>query len=295
MITNYIENKKCYLCNSQKLSIKPGSVRDNKKLTILECDECSLVFLSSFNHIINQGYEEGQMHDDDIGDGRRLEMDEWIAISAEDDSRRFDQFKNILKGKDLLDFGCGVGGFIKQAREISKIAHGIELEIRLSTYFKDNDLIVYRDLSELNENKYDVITLFHVLEHIPDPRSLLEDLKSRLNINGQIIIEVPNIDDVLITLYKSEAFSHFTYWSPHLYYFSVKTLEKLFLKSQLKINYINQFQRYPISNHLYWLSFDKPGGQRVFNEFNDEKLNQLYSKKLVELGKCDTLIASIAK
>ena len=112
MTTNYFENKKCYLCNSHKLSIKPGSVRDNKKLTILECESCSLVFLSSFDHINNQEYEDGRMHDDDIGDGRALELNELIAISNEDDERRYEQFENIISDKRILDFGCGIGGVI---------------------------------------------------------------------------------------------------------------------------------------------------------------------------------------
>jgi 2-polyprenyl-3-methyl-5-hydroxy-6-metoxy-1,4-benzoquinol methylase len=288
-----MQNKYCYLCGNDQLIKRLGSVRDNTNLSILECIKCSLVFLSSFDHVSDSLYADGIMHEDDIGDGKALEIDEWISYTEDDDRRRFDQFKNILKGKDLLDFGCGVGSFIKQAREISNIAHGIELEIRLSTFFKDNNLIVYRDLSELNENKYDVITLFHVLEHIPDPRSLLEDLKSRLNINGQIIIEVPNVDDALLTLYKSEPFSHFHYWSPHLFYYSAKTLEKLALQSNLKINYIEQFQRYPLSNHLHWLAFGKPGGHEVFKMFNNEELHLLYSKKLENLGKCDTILASL--
>ena len=130
------------------------------------------------------------MHNDDIGDGNTLSVNELIKIAAEDDKRRFDQFKNIIRGKDLLDFGCGIGGFIKHANKISNLAHGIELEKRLVSYFEDNHLIVHQYLSELNENKYDVITLFHVLEHIPDPRSLLEELRSRLNTGGEIIIEV---------------------------------------------------------------------------------------------------------
>jgi len=293
MITNYIENKKCYLCNSQKLSIKPGSVRDNKKLTILECDECSLVFLSSFNHINNQEYEEGEMHNDDIGDGRALELNELIEISNKDDIRRFDQFKDTIMEKNILDFGCGFGGFIKRAKTKASLAHGVELEKRFKNYYKENELQVFNDISKVENNKYDIITLFHVLEHIPYPGELLKKLSRLLNKDSQIIVEVPNIDDALITLYRNEAFSHFGYWSPHLYYFSVKTLEKLVLQYGMKINYIEQFQRYPLSNHLYWLAFGKPGGHEVFKMFNDEELNLLYSKKIANLGKCDTIIASI--
>lgn len=288
-----MDNNQCYLCGSADLYNRPGSVRDNKNISLLECNNCSLVFLTSFDHIMDNAYSDGIMHNDDIGDGNTLSVNELIKIAAEDDKRRFDQFKNIIRGKDILDFGCGIGGFIKHAKEISNLAYGIELEKRLVSYFEENDLIVHQYLSELNENKYDVITLFHVLEHMPDPRSLLKELRSRLNTYGEIIIEVPNINDALITLYDSEPFSYFYYWSPHLFYYSTKTLEKLAKQSRLKINYIKQFQRYPLSNHLYWLAFNKPVGHEVFEIFNDEELNRLYTKKIADLGKCDTIIASL--
>ena len=60
---------------------------------------------------------------------------------------------------------------------------------------------------------------------------------------GQIIVEVPNADDVLLTLYQSEAFSHFTYWSCHLFLYTAKTLQMLFDQMNLKVNYIKQVQK----------------------------------------------------
>ena len=285
-----LKKQKCYLCGNEKLSEMLGSVRDNNQLTILTCDACSLVFLSSFNHINDNLYGDAKMHDNDMGDGRALGIDELVNITAEDDNRRFNQFKTILTGKKLLDFGCGIAGVIKKARDISIVADGIELERRLFTYYKENKLNVYRDLTEIRKKIYDVITVFHVLEHIADPRVLLEDMKSNLKNDGQIIIEIPNVEDALLTLYNCKPFSHFYYWSPHLFYYSAKTLEKLAFQTGFKINYIEQYQRYPLSNHLYWLAFGKPGGHELLKTFNDVDLNLVYSKKLASMGKCDTII-----
>ena len=80
--------------------------------------------------------------------------------------------------------------------------------------------------------------------------------------NGRMVIEVPSSEDVLLTLYDSEAFQRFTYWSQHLYLFNAETLRKLAEQAGLRIVSIQQYQRYPLSNHLYWLSQDKPGGLR---------------------------------
>ncbi len=99
--------------------------------------------------------------------------------------------------------------------------------------------------------------MFHVLEYIPEPKSILGKLSEMLTDNGQIIVEVPNANDALLTLYKSKPFSSFTYWSCHLFLFTAKTLQMLFDQMNLKVNYIKQIQRYPISNHLYcWIAND---------------------------------------
>ena len=55
-------NMQCYLCKSKNLDARKGSVRDNKTLKILECQNCGLVFLSSFKHIEKGFYENSKMH-----------------------------------------------------------------------------------------------------------------------------------------------------------------------------------------------------------------------------------------
>ncbi len=66
-----------------------------------------------------------------------------------------------------------------------------------------------------------------MLEHIPDPKSILGELSEMLAGGGQIIVEVPNANDSLLTLYNNSPFSHFTYWSCHLFLYTAKTLQML--------------------------------------------------------------------
>jgi len=61
-----LDNNQCYLCGSADLYNRPGSVRDNKNISLLECNNCSLVFLTSFDHIMDNAYSDGIMHNDDI-------------------------------------------------------------------------------------------------------------------------------------------------------------------------------------------------------------------------------------
>ena len=109
------------------------------------------------------------------------------------------------------------------------------------------------------------------------------------------IIEVPSASDILLYLYDCLPFQKFTYWSQHLYLFNTSTLETLVRQSGLKIDYIKQIQRYPLSNHLYWLSKGLPGGHKLWSFLDNESLTQAYEASLASIGGCDTLIACIRK
>jgi len=289
-----VEDKRCYLCEGTKYNKRPGSVRDRPELEVFECASCGLVCLSSFDHIKDGFYESSEMHGKDT-----LDIQAWIRETELDDERRFQYLKSVLPNRRLLDFGCGAGGFLLKARELATMVHGVEPESRLKSHFQNHDLTVFQNLSEISldviEGGYDIITMFHVLEHIPDPRPVLSELSEMLVDDGQIIVEVPNADDALLTLYQCEPFSHFTYWSCHLFLYAAKTLQMLFDQINLKVNYIKQVQRYPVSNHLYWLAKGRPGGHQKWHFLNSPELHAVYEKQLAAIGKCDTILASVSR
>ena len=260
----------------------------------MECASCGLVFLSSFNHIEDGFYENSEMHGEEMPD-----IETWLAETAWDDERRFQYLKSVLPNRRLLDVGCGAGGFLLKARGLVETAHGVELETRLSSHYQDHGLTVFQNFSDIPNDirggGYDIITMFHVLEHIPDPKSMLSELSEMLADDGQIIVEVPNADDALLTLYNNSPFSHFTYWSCHLFLYTAKTLQMLFDQMNLKVNYIRQIQRYPLSNHLHWLANGKPGGHQKWHFLDAPELHTAYEKQLSAIGKSDTIMASISK
>ena len=105
-----------------------------------------------------------------------------------------------------------------------------------------------------SKKKWDIVTAFHVVEHLSDPIKVLSELTNLLSKNGKLYIEVPNSEDALLTLYQNKAFQNFTYWSQHLYLFNSNNLKKIAKKIKLKVDWIKYVQRYSLSNHLYWLS-----------------------------------------
>ena len=141
--------------------------------------------------------------------------------------------------------------------------------------------------------KYDVSPAFHVIEHLADPVSILSMLSALLQPSGKLIVEVPSANDALLTLYESEAFQKFTYWSQHLYLFTPDTLKRVGEMAGLKVEKVEQYQRYPLSNHLHWLSNGAPGGHKKWSLIDTPELQQAYADSLAAMGKCDTLIAHL--
>jgi hypothetical protein len=129
-----------------------------------------------------------------------------------------------------------------------------------------------------------------VLEHLPDPRATLRELARLLAKRGRLVVEVPSSEDALLTLYNNDAFQRFTYWSQHLFMFSAETLRRLALQAGLRVVSIQQFQRYPLCNHLHWLSRNRPGGHNKWPFLDIPALNEAYASSLAAIGKCDTLI-----
>jgi 2-polyprenyl-3-methyl-5-hydroxy-6-metoxy-1,4-benzoquinol methylase len=281
---------KCYLCQSTAFKIRKGKVRDAPDLQILECVDCGLVSLSMIDHIQPGFYEESGMHGE-----LPLPMDVWLKETSRDDQRRFDMLKSILPNKKLLEFGCGAGGFLTKAQSLADSVAGIELERRVLNHW-EGVMTIYPDIESAGSaGKYDLIAAFHVIEHLPDPVSVLMLLSNMLTDKGRMVIEVPSSDDALLSLYDSDAFQNFSYWNQHLYLFNAETLRRLVGRAGLRIIAIQQHQRYSLSNHVYWLSQCKPSGHQQWSFLDSAELNSAYAHSLAAIGKCDTLIAHIER
>ena len=281
----------CYICKNETFQKVEGKVRDRPEVGILKCRECGLVFLESFDHIDDHYYSDSKMREDIV----QSDWEGYRQKSAFDDVRRHRWIQPQVSGKTLLDFGCGSGGFLYRIKESTKKCAGLEKDKALQSVIEEKLCVrVYSDIGEVDE-KFDIITLFHVLEHLKDPSKTLIALSELLTEEGKIIIEVPSCDDALLSLYRCKEFSEFTYWSCHLFLFNTVTLRKLIESLGLKVDFISQIQRYPISNHLHWLATGKPGGHENWSFLDSPELNKQYEDQLARRGLCDTIIASIKK
>lgn len=129
---------------------------------------------------------------------------------------------------NLLDVGCGTGNFLNVCEENGWSVLGIEPDhsARAIANKKIGNKVFNSDeLNKLETNSFDVITLWHVLEHLPNPKEEIGLFKKLLKANGILIIAVPN--------YKSYDANHYKeFWAAydaprHLWHFSRTAISKL--------------------------------------------------------------------
>lgn len=276
----------CYLCGHGSFRLRHRGTRDKPALNVIECASCGLVTLDSHSHIDPTHYERSGMHDD-----TPLPIHEWLRITEADDARRVRAHADSMRRRRVLDLGAGACGFVRMVQDqgIAAAVAGVEPERRVRAHWGSR-LELYDSL-EAAPGAYDVITAFHVFEHLPDPRAMLASIRERLVPGGFAIIEVPSASDALLTLYRSSAFQSFTYWSQHLFLFTAPTLRDLAHQAGFRRVRVEQLQRYPLANHLHWLLKRKPGGHHRWSALDTPLLNAPYARALSALGRCDTLTA----
>ena len=288
---------KLKLISKSNLITLSNKTRD-KKIKVIKDLKTKIIFLEKY--ITSKEYYSLIKYKDD--DKKVLDKSKKITnvktssgniktLIIEDDLRRTSQFEKNLKNKDILDFGCGWGGFLRNVKNYKSLS-GVELRKECINYIKKNiKKINISDNINSFDKKFDIISMFHVLEHIPYQTETLKVLKSKLKNKGKIIIEVPHAEDFLILQEELKEFRNFTFWSEHLILHTYKSLKSILLKSGFKNINIQYYQRYNFSNHLGWLLKRKPGGHNFYKEIVSDKLNLSYCENLKKLGQTDTLIA----
>ncbi|GAB4153789.1 MAG: class I SAM-dependent methyltransferase [Winogradskyella sp.] len=138
--------------------------------------------------------------------------------------------------KTLLDIGCGTGDFLETAKNNNWKVVGVEPSEQARSIANSKTSNVVFDISyleTLKDNSFDVITLWHVLEHLPNLDMQVKLLKRLLKPNGTLVIAVPNFKSYDANHYKN-------FWAAydvprHLWHFSKTSIEKLFHKEQFKL------------------------------------------------------------
>lgn len=279
---------KLKLINNKNLKVINHTTRD-KKILVLQDKKTKIIFLNEY--IPNEDFflitKNNKKKIANIKTRAGL-----IKTSLLDDNqRRVNQFDKLFQGKVILDFGCGWGDFLKLVKNAKK-KFGLEPRKDCNNHIKKKlkSIKVLNKLGNIKK-KFDIITLFHVLEHLPYQIKVLKSLKSKLRKNGKLIIEVPHAEDFLIKQKSLEEFKNFTFISRHLILHTVSSLKKILKASGFKKIKISFYQRYGFANALGWFLDKKPGGHNKYVNLSNSNLEKEYAKNLIKLKQTDTLIA----
>jgi ubiquinone/menaquinone biosynthesis C-methylase UbiE len=171
------------------------------------------------------------------------------------------------EAKNLLDFGCGTGDFLKVCQKNGWEVTGIEPNQNardIASQKLNHKVFDVAQLSQFENNSFDVITLWHVLEHLPNYKEDLETLKNLLKPEGVLVAAVPNFESFDANYYQS-------FWAAwdvprHLWHFSQysisKLMEDLYMEvDKIKPMYFDAFyvsllsEYYKTGRHNYIKSF----------------------------------------
>lgn len=266
--------------------------RDVDPLTVYRDKVSGVIYIDGF-YVGDDQYQEGQY--------RKAQQSVIGAGAADfedlrDTERRLAACKRYIAGKSVLDFGCGRGSFLLAARHLATSVAGIELQQDYRDLLAADGVSAHAGFEQLGSSVFDVITLFHVLEHLPDPEAILKQTADRLSGGGLLVVEVPHARDFLLSGVDCEAFRNFTLWSQHLVLHTRESLRRLLQLAGYRDIVIEGVQRYPLSNHLKWLAEGKPGGHRSqLSALESDDLFEAYSASLARMDATDTLIAYARK
>jgi SAM-dependent methyltransferase len=288
----------CNICRSTEHELVKKGVYGNDDHNVYRCYSCDHVFLAP----LLSDEDEMRFYKKDYpafllerGDKKSVTPFMHFTKNNEQAMKRFRDIKHLLsKEKSVIEIGSATGYFLSYIKEYVKEICGIEPNSSYRKFANGIEISTFESMGDIRGRKFDIVFLYYVLEHLKEPVIFLKKLKDFLkNENSTIVIEVPNVNEALVSLYKSPAYNNFVWQKAHCNYFSVKVLESLFSKIDLSAEFV-PVQRYDFSNHLYWLVEGKSGGMGKYSRIFSEKVDQEYRWCLKKAWLCDSILA-IAK
>jgi len=221
----------CNLCGSRE--VRPLHV--NCSLNIVRCRGCQLVFVNPQPTVraLREYHAASELLSQDGWSSYFDHSQEQIRELWKErlrDVRRWKQAPNV----SLLDVGAGYGDFLHYASELGWKTSGFEFSPAVAqvSQQKYGIPLAVGDLFEMPfpDHSFDVVTMWHVLEHLTDPKAVLRRLFELLRPDGVLVIEVPNLNCLVRKSYQVPLTVNL-----HLYHFSATTLSSLVAAAGFKV------------------------------------------------------------
>lgn len=235
-----IELKICPACHSKKIykiNTIPDHFLSKELFGIFECDQCHLLFTNPRPDSENLfRYYQSDEYLSHTSSKAGLFSFLYRSIRTVSIKKKYNLINNYKSGKNILDIGCGTGEFLKFFSDKNWNSCGIEPVKQAREFARKNYHLNVYDESKLNEfdpEYFDVISMWHVLEHVPDLTGRITQIKRLLRQDGILVFALPNIESWDALHYKN-------FWAAwdvprHLYHFSQSSFNALMNKNNLEI------------------------------------------------------------
>ncbi len=229
-----LEYCNCPLCGSEQAEnylIAPNrfALAEGQSYTLQRCRRCSMIYLNPRPRETDSGrcYQHAEYLPFASVAAPRTSLEKLYAALRLVNLRWKKNLITRFHGRgSLLDVGCGTGELLAFMHEAGWQVRGLERDAAAAEWGRSSLQLPIQtgSVSELKGDaaEYDVITMWHVLEHVYDPRAALQILRQRLKNDGVLIVAVPNIAGVDAKFYRE-------HWialdAPrHVNHFSLETL-----------------------------------------------------------------------
>lgn len=251
-----MENK-CPWCNSENntqfLKLKDYFLTQ-EEFEILECHDCKLLFTSPCPAPEKIGdYYKSEDYLSHNEEKKSIFASIYNCVKTVNIKNKYNFIVESRKAKDesqkpsptaianshshrLLDIGCGVGDFLLYAKEKGCEITGIEPSEdarKIAEKKLDCKILAPSDLEKIPDNSFDIITMWHVLEHVADLKTEIYHLQRLLKENGRLVIALPNYKSYDAEYYKDK-------WAAydvprHLNHFSQTSIKNIFDSTKLQL------------------------------------------------------------
>lgn len=219
------EDTACNLCGARNDVVVGTRDRDGQPLRTVLCRTCGLVWTNPRPSAADMNAYYETVYRADYTGHRAPPLRKIVRgfLGAADRRRLVRSFLPEASAR-MLDVGCGAGELVYLMRRAGVDASGLEPGIEFAGFARAVLRVPIQtapvDAARVPAASLDLVTMFHALEHVPDPRGLLATVRGWLRTGGHLIIEVPNIAS------RVQAPSH-QYHYAHLHHFTASTLSAL--------------------------------------------------------------------
>lgn len=289
--------KKCEICDKDGwLIVHNGQIRIdhdyNQSAVIGQCEGCGVQRLEEKFCLPESAYQ-GPEYRESLKEG----------VTSEDFYQKHDaeQLFHLglvgnVRDKVIADIGCGAGSFLDHVSGLTDFCTAIE---PCDEYFNNladtTNYHVYRNTKEalvFHKNKMDIAVCFSTIEHVLNPRELLEDIGKMLKPGGKLIVTTPNRNNVLMSL-DPEHYSSCFYRTQHRWYFDLNSLSLCGKLAGLSLEEIGTHCKYGLDNAMIWMRDKKFGGEISLPP--GKALNNSWKTAMESWDMGDTLCAVFTK